>query len=86
MAFGNLALFMIGILIIQRRSFSIFDMAYWLVVVALIVVRYVDITRFGGRTASAEPATLGHFQRYALGLVVGAASVWAGVHLLIRLR
>jgi hypothetical protein len=85
MAIGNLALFMIAILIIQRRSFSAFDMAYWLIVVALIVVRYVDITRFDGRTASAEPATLRHFRRYALGLLVSAGSVWTGVHLLISL-
>lgn len=82
MAFGNLALVMIAIVIIERRDFSAVDVAYWLVVVVLVVARYLDITRFAGRTASDEPATMRHFRRYALGLLVSAAAVWTGAHVL----
>ncbi len=85
MAFGNLALVMIAIMMIQRRGFSALDAGYWGVVVALVIGRYVDITRFGGRTASAEPATVDHFRRYAVGLLTTAAAVWACVHVLTYL-
>lgn len=85
MAFGNLALVMMTIVIIERRAFSAVDVAYWLVVLALVIVRYVDITRFAGRTASDEPATMRHFRRYSLGLLASAAAVWATVHLLTLL-
>ena len=85
MAFGNLALILITLLIIERRAFSALDGAYWLIVVALVVVRYVDITRFAGRTASYEPATMRHFRRYTLGLLAGAAAAWTCIHALSRL-
>jgi hypothetical protein len=82
MAFGNLALVLIALVIIERRDFSAVDVAYWLVVVALVIARYVDIARFAGRTASDEPATLRHFRRYALGLLASAAALWTCVHVL----
>lgn len=83
MAAGNLALVMTVVLIVQRRAFSVLDGVYWVIVAALIAVRYVDITRFDGLTASAEPATLRDLGRYALGLVVTAATVWLMAHLFI---
>lgn len=82
MAFGNMALVLITTVIVKRGAFSAVDVAYWLVVVALIVVRYVDITRFAGRTASYEPATLRHFRRYVFGLLASAAAVWTCIHVL----
>lgn len=83
MAAGNLALFLMVVLIVQRRGFSILDGVYWLIVAALIAARYVDITRFDGLTASAEPATRRDLGRYALGLVVAATAVWLVAHLFI---
>jgi hypothetical protein len=46
----------------------------------LIVARYVDITRFKGDTAYGEPATLAHWRRYALSLLVGSIVVWVVIH------
>jgi hypothetical protein len=85
MGFGNLALTLTAILIIQRRSFSAMDAAYWVVVAALLAARYVDITRFAGRTLEGEPAMMMHFRRYALRLLLIAAALWAGVHGFARL-
>ncbi|HEV2671421.1 MAG TPA: hypothetical protein VGU74_10025, partial [Gemmatimonadales bacterium] len=83
MGLGNLALLMMTMLIIQRRAYSLIDAVYWVIVAALIAARYVDITRFHGLTASAEPATRRDFGRYGVGLVVAAAAVWISAHLLV---
>lgn len=85
MGFGNMALVLIAILIIQRRAFSALDAAYWVVVAALLAARYVDIARFAGRTTDGEPAMMWHFRRYALRLLLIAAALWAGVHGFARL-
>ena len=56
------------------------DLFFWLFVTSLIGVRYVDINRFGGRTAEGRPATMRHWQRYSL-LVLGVdAIVWMVSH------
>lgn len=82
MAFGNLALLMLALLIFQRKGFSALDAAYWAVVAALGGARYADIARFDGLTASGEPATMRHFRRYVLGLFAVATGLWVCMHLL----
>lgn len=86
MAFGNLALLMLALVIFQRGGFSLLDGVYWAVVVAPAGARYTDIGRFGGLTTSGEPATMRHFRRYVIGLVLLAAGCWASVHVLSVLR
>jgi hypothetical protein len=84
MAFGNLALFMVAVVIIGRRAFSVLDGAYWLIVVALLAARYADIAVFAGRTTEGAPASMQHFRQYAFRLLIIAALSWGGAHLLGR--
>jgi hypothetical protein len=79
--FGHLALAACAGLILQRGEFSGFDLGYWVIVAALVTARYLDITRFGGTTADNAPATLHHFRRFAIGVVLADLLVWIGVHL-----
>jgi hypothetical protein len=82
MAFGNMALLALTLLIFERHGFSLLDLAYWGIVVALGSARYADIARFQGLTTSGEPATTQHLRRYLLGLFLATAGLWLLVHAL----
>jgi len=58
---------------------SALDVVVWVTVALTLVARHRDITRWGGQTASGEPATLAHWRRFAavVILVTAAASVLA---------
>ena len=60
MAAGNVILFFcLAYLFNNRvRGLCLVDIGYWLTVVALIAVRWVDIAFYRGSTATDEPATL----------------------------
>jgi hypothetical protein len=60
----------------ESERVGVADAAYLGVVLALLAARYVDITRFNGMTAKAEPATRAHLTRYSIGLGILAAAVW----------
>ncbi|PCC69443.1 hypothetical protein SAMN02745121_09199 [Nannocystis exedens] len=49
---------------------SVLDGVVWLTVALTIVARRVDIMRWAGKTASGEPATLEHWRRYAMTVVL----------------
>lgn len=78
MGAGNAALLLLAVGIIQEPSWTLTakDALFWTVVAAVVVLRYVDVTRLGGRTADGEPATRRHLVRHAVGLVVGSALLW----------
>jgi len=77
---GNMALFMLAVLAYHKGALSGLDVAYWAIVVGLIVLRYMDITRLNGLTSKSEPATLAHWRKYTVLLLVASASVWGLAH------
>ena len=77
MAVGNLALALLAIVVIQAGTFSVADLFFWTVVAALVVIRYIDITRLGGLTASCEPASMRHWYQYTGYLLAASAGLWA---------
>jgi hypothetical protein len=79
--FGNVVPFFLAVFIAQRSGFSALDLFFWAAVAGLILLRYVDITRLGGLTGDGEPATLRHWRRYSLRLLLIFAVVWALAHL-----
>ncbi|HET8712069.1 MAG TPA: hypothetical protein VFM23_00115 [Gemmatimonadales bacterium] len=85
MVAGNLALFALVLSIFNQDGFSLLDGAYWLVVVALAAIRYIDIKRFAGQTVDGTPATMAHFRRYGTRLLLVATGLWIFVHVLQRL-
>lgn len=83
MMLGNAALVFVGVAIAWKRAGipSWADAVFWAIVVGLIVVRYLDISRFGGQTADGrETATMRHWRRYALLLVGASVILWGVAH------
>jgi hypothetical protein len=78
---GNAALLLLSILITEENGFSGFDIAFWVIVIGLIALRYFDITQLNGLTGDGEPATLQHWQRYAFLLILIAGVGWILAHL-----
>ncbi len=76
MALGNAALFLCASLIAKGTAPVVMDIMYFAVAIGLIVIRYIDITRFKGQTSEGKPATLAHWRRYALLTAVISAGVW----------
>ena len=79
MLVGNAILLILALTIFMSPSWtvSVKDGVYFVVVVLAIVLRYVDITRYGGRTTYGEPATRRDFVRYGIGMTVFSIVLWA---------
>jgi hypothetical protein len=87
MLLGNAVLSLIAFRIAQpgpERTW-ITDVAFWTVVASLVLVRYLDIARLGGTTASGEPASFGNWRQYSWRLLLLALAVWIVAHALGRL-
>lgn len=80
MAYGNLALVLLAILIAQAGALSALDVAFWGAAGVLVWVRYIDVTRLDGLTAEGEPASLRHWRRYTGYLLGASAALWALAH------
>lgn len=76
MVLGNAALFLCAALVAKGTAPPITDIIFFIVAIGLIVVRYVDITKFRGKTSEGKPATLAHWRRYAVLTAVVSAGVW----------
>jgi hypothetical protein len=84
MAGGLLALIFLSFSIFKHHAFSIRDLAFLLIVLCLVLIRYVDIRYLHGETAEGEPATMSHWRRYTIGLLSGSLGVWLVLHVLSR--
>ncbi len=76
MALGNAALFLCAALVAKGTAPVLVDILFVAVAIGLIVVRYIDITKFKGQTSEGKPATLAHWRRYAFLTAVISAGVW----------
>ena len=65
-----------------KMSFTWIDGVFWSIALLMIGARYYDITRLGGLTASNQPATMKHFWRYLVLLVILGFFGWAGAHII----
>jgi hypothetical protein len=57
------------------------SLAFWVLVLLLVLARFVDVTRYGGETSTGTRATLTDARRFAAAVVGVAAAAWLGVHL-----
>lgn len=75
---GTLTMLVAGFVIVSRPTWTIggADAAFWAGALLAIVLRYLDVTRYGGDTSRGEPATMGHFTRYAIGVVGIGLAYW----------
>jgi hypothetical protein len=76
LVFGNAALLFLAIYIARAEKFSLYDFAFWGVAASLVVVRLIDITLLGGRTAEGESATLSHWRRYVVIVLISSLLLW----------
>lgn len=61
---------------------SSLDVIVGIAVIVMIAARWLDITRFDGRTMSDEPATLRHWRRYVVILGGSTLAAWSIAHLI----
>lgn len=76
MAFGNIVLMICAALVSKGTAPVLTDVLFFATAVGLVVVRYVDITRFGGQTSEGEPATLADWRKYAIGVSIVSLVIW----------
>ncbi len=79
---GILAICALVIAANQSSILNSADALYWITVGCLLVARFVDIRYLGGRTSEGNSATMAHWRRYAVILVVMSAVLWILVHLM----
>ena len=64
----------------QRTGFAVADVVLWGAVVACIALRYLDVSRLNGLTATGRPASIADWRRYALILITAALVLWGAAH------
>ncbi|MBM4035721.1 MAG: hypothetical protein FJ291_28610 [Planctomycetes bacterium] len=78
MVLGNGALFFMAVhLAMSAPALSLVDAAFWGTVALIIGLRYLDVRKLGGLTVTNEPATMAHWRRYAIALLVVSLLAWA---------
>lgn len=81
LSIGNLFLFFSALASARDPSSFTMGVLFLGAVVALLLVRLVDIRAYAGQTSEGEPATSVHWRRYALRLVLFSAALWGLVRL-----
>lgn len=84
MAAGNCALALLAVSIARAGSPSALDIIFWLLVGALLVIRYIDIKWLRGLTAEGKPASMHHWYRYTGYLLAASVALWALAHTALR--
>jgi hypothetical protein len=79
---GNLVLVAVALSIMRapRWTLTARDALFWAAVAAALALRWLDVTRLGGRTADGKPATRAHWVRYALSVAALSGLLWAAAH------
>jgi hypothetical protein len=80
---GNIILFFLIAFIIDKhfKFPSWHDLAYWITITTLIVVRYIDIRYMLGETAEGKPAYMSDFNKYTQKLLIVSFVMWASTFL-----
>ncbi|MCK7489537.1 MAG: hypothetical protein MZU79_04335 [Anaerotruncus sp.] len=74
--FGSSLLVFGAIFIARGKASGPADMLFWLIALGLIIARYVDVRYLKGETADNKPATLKHWRRYSVILLIAAGSLY----------
>jgi hypothetical protein len=64
---------------------SFLDVGYLFAVASLVFVRYIDIRYLKGDTGEGTPATMDHWRKYSIVLVLGSLCVWLVIRFLVPL-
>ena len=81
------ALFFIFVYIIKEHATfpSVLDAVYWVLVLALSAIRFMDVRYLGGETGEGKPATMKDWRRFSI--IIAAVSLPACIvaHILAAL-
>lgn len=78
---GNIILLFLASKIYRAQTLlSIFDLAFWGIVLLIILVRYGDIKYLKGVTSEGLPATLEDWRKYVKYYSFIAAGLWLLIH------
>ena len=82
MLVGNMTLFILTIFILMNKGkpFNAADVVFWITVAALVLTRYFDIKLLGGLTVTNQPASMAHWRKYTIFLLIGSTAVWGLLH------
>jgi len=75
--FGGIALLYCALFIAQRKGPVIADLILLILTLGLILVRYIDIRYLKGETRDNQPATMKHWRRYALMVLIASGFLYA---------
>jgi len=84
--FGGFLLLFGVMFIAQRKAPLLADISFWLFTFGLILLRFVDIKFLKGETMDNHPATLKHWRRYSLGLLITAGCLFILAKILAHLK
>jgi len=78
MAIGPMIIILIAIAIMMKsfEKNAITNLTYWGLVLSVILIRYLDIRYLKGETADGEPATMKHWKRFCMLLLIIYTVLW----------
>lgn len=79
MLVGHIAIFSAALFIATQkdlRSILIY-IFYFLLPATSVACRYLDIRFFKGQTSEGEPATMKHWRRFSIVVIIYSAAIWA---------
>jgi hypothetical protein len=75
--FGGSLLLFFAFYVAQDKASGRADIFFWTFTVALILVRFLDIRFFSAETMDNKPATIKHWSRYSILLLIVSAVLYA---------
>jgi hypothetical protein len=81
---GIATLLFCGIYIVMRKATFAVYLIYILVTISLVGVRFIDIKYFMGETVNGERASLSHWRRYTLQLLIFAGLLFIAAKILAQ--
>jgi len=86
LAAGNVVVFFCAVYIVLRKATFAVYLIYILGTICLIVARFIDIKYFKGEKLNGERASLSHWRRYTLGLLVFVGLLFVVARALAKLN
>lgn len=84
--FGGSLLIFCVIFVAQRKAPILADIIFLLFTIGLVLIRFIDIRYFKGETADNRPATLKHWRRYSIGLLIAAGLLYSLAKIIAHLK
>lgn len=75
--FGGILLLYCALFVAQQKAPVLADALFLVFTIGLILIRFVDIRFLKGETMDNKPATLKHWRRYALVILIAAGVLYA---------